>query len=85
MSNHVHFILSAINHDLSDILRDFKKFTSKQITEAIENNRQESRRDWMLEIFRAQGEKIAGIRIINSGDKIINPRSCTALHLSFKR
>ena len=57
MSNHVHLILSAKNHDLSDILRDFKKYTSKQIIKAIEGNRQESRREWMLKIFRAQGAK----------------------------
>ena len=36
MSNHVHLIASAKNENLSDILRDFKKFTSKQIIAAIE-------------------------------------------------
>ena|SRR5437762_3569625 len=45
MSNHVHLIASARNEDLSDILRDFKKFTSKQIISAIENNEHESRKD----------------------------------------
>jgi REP element-mobilizing transposase RayT len=38
MSNHVHLIASAINENLSDILRDFKKFTSKQIIAAIIKN-----------------------------------------------
>ena len=57
MSNHLHLIVSAKNNDLSDVLRDFKKFTSKQIIAAIENIRHESRRDWMLNIFRVQGEK----------------------------
>lgn len=28
MSNHCHLIISAKNEDLSDIIRDFKKFTS---------------------------------------------------------
>ena len=55
MSNHLHLVVSAKNEDLSDILRDFKKFTSKQIIEAIINNKQESRRDWMLDIFRKAG------------------------------
>ena len=31
MSHHLHIIVSAKNNDLSEILRDFKKFTSKQI------------------------------------------------------
>src|SRR5687767_15447396 len=56
MSNHVHMISSAINNDLSDILRDFKKFTSKEIVKAIKNNKHESRREWMLKIFKESGE-----------------------------
>src|SRR5437773_3330153 len=52
MSNHVHLIASAVNEDLSDILRDLKKYTSKQIIAAIEKNEHESRRDWMLDLFR---------------------------------
>jgi REP element-mobilizing transposase RayT len=56
MSNHVHLIASAKNCDFSEILRDFKKFTSKQIIKAIEENQHESRREWMLKIFRQQGE-----------------------------
>src|SRR5882672_4363413 len=35
MTNHLHLIGSAKNADLSDILRDFKKYTSRQITQAI--------------------------------------------------
>ena len=57
MSNHLHLIGSAKNEDLSDILRDFKKFTSKQIIEAIINNKQESRKGWMLRIFKEEGSK----------------------------
>jgi putative transposase len=56
MSNHLHLIASAENHDLSDILRDFKKFTSKKILSAIETNRRESRKEWMMEIFKKAGE-----------------------------
>src|SRR4029078_10048943 len=37
--------------------RDFKKFTSKQIIAAIRNNERESRKDWMLSIFKQQGAK----------------------------
>jgi REP element-mobilizing transposase RayT len=55
MSSHVHLIASAKQNDLSEILRDLKKFTSKQIIGAIELNGQESRRDWMLRVFREQG------------------------------
>ncbi len=49
MSNHVHCILSTENN-LSDIVRDLKKYSSKKILETV-NSEIESRRDWLLMIF----------------------------------
>jgi len=50
-SSHLHMICRAEKgNNLSDILRDFKTFTSKKIIEQIENE-PESRREWMLEYF----------------------------------
>jgi len=57
MSNHIHLVVSAKNEDTSDIIRDFKKYTSKQIIKAISDNKSESRREWMLQLFREQGNK----------------------------
>ena len=57
MSNHIHLIISAADGNLSNILRDFKMFTSREIITAIESNKQESRRNWMLWIFRKAGEE----------------------------
>jgi REP element-mobilizing transposase RayT len=57
ISNHLHLVISTRNENLSDVLRDFKKYTSKQIIKAISKNKQESRREWMLEIFRREGAK----------------------------
>jgi REP element-mobilizing transposase RayT len=55
MSNHTHWMLSAKNNYLSDVLRDFKKFTGKSIINAIAENKHENRKDWMMRIFREQG------------------------------
>jgi REP element-mobilizing transposase RayT len=56
MSNHVHLICSAKEPFLlSDILRDFKKYTSAQLLKTIEDNTQESRKSWMLWIFKKAG------------------------------
>ena len=56
MSNHVHCILSAKNDNLSAIIRDFKKYTSKAILQSIAEE-PESRREWMLFQFkRAAGQ-----------------------------
>ena len=60
MPNHLHLIVSAKGSTgLSDILRDFKKFTSAEIIRAIENNSKESRKGWMLWIFSKAGENNA--------------------------
>jgi len=56
MSNHLHLIVSAKNGNLSDILRDFKKFTSQTIIKQIEKNAEESRKAWMLWIFKQAGD-----------------------------
>ncbi|CAG5084048.1 REP-associated tyrosine transposase [Parvicella tangerina] len=57
MSNHVHFIGKAKEgFELSNILRDFKRHTSKQVIKAIQENPQESRKEWMLSIFKKSGE-----------------------------
>ena len=57
MSNHVHLIIKAEEgFVLPDIIRDLKKFTSKKIIKAIEENPQESLKEWMLTIFKNAGE-----------------------------
>jgi putative transposase len=58
MTNHLHLIMSSDGRNTQeDIIRDFKKFTSKRCLEFIESNEQESRRSWMLWIFRSAGQK----------------------------
>lgn len=51
MSNHIHLIVQSSDGKLSDLIRDFKKFTAKNILESIQNE-PESRREWMLERFK---------------------------------
>lgn len=57
MPNHIHLLVTADEKPLSDILRDFKTYTSKQLFEAISQNTQESRRDWMTELFKKAGRE----------------------------
>ena len=48
MSNHIHLINSSQAENLSDIIKDFKKYTSKKNAKAIEDNPHESRKEWLL-------------------------------------
>ncbi len=52
MSNHLHVIMRSKTGKLSDVVRDFKKHTSKQILKEISTNPKESRRDWLMMIFQ---------------------------------
>lgn len=56
MSNHVHLIVRSEQEDLSGVIRDLKKFTSKKLFAAIEANTEESRRNWIIAIFKKNGE-----------------------------
>ncbi len=58
MSNHVHLIARAKEGFLlQDIIRDFKKYTSKLLIKTIQANRQEGRKDWMIAIFSKSGKQ----------------------------
>jgi REP element-mobilizing transposase RayT len=52
MSNHVHVLVRSQINDLSGTIRDFKKFTSKAIIQAISEATSESRKEWMLRLFQ---------------------------------
>jgi REP element-mobilizing transposase RayT len=56
MSNHLHLIISAKENNLSNVLGDFKKFTSKELIKSILSNQVESRKEWMIKIFKEAGE-----------------------------
>lgn len=56
MPNHVHLILSSSTNKIEYIVRDLKKYCSKQIVQAIKESNTESRKEWMLNIFNFAGK-----------------------------
>ena len=78
MSNHLH-LLSALDKEMqynderlefSNVIRDFKKFTSKKIIDCIQNNQEESRKEWMMNRFWFAGNndrKIKNYRFWQEG------------------
>jgi REP element-mobilizing transposase RayT len=72
MSNHLHLIASAQEgSSLSDILRDFKKYTSKTLLKAIQQEN-ESRREWLLNRFAYAGandSKITNYKFWQQGNE----------------
>lgn len=61
MPSHVHLIFRSSKEQPMELLRDFKKHTAKKLLEAIENNPQESRKEWLLWMFERAGEKQGNI------------------------
>ncbi|WP_163323670.1 REP-associated tyrosine transposase [Draconibacterium mangrovi] len=76
MTNHLHLVIRTKEvASLSDILRDYKKYTSKAIKSAIVENLQESRKEWLLEQF----ETSEGFRFWRSDNKPIELWSNTVI------
>jgi REP element-mobilizing transposase RayT len=70
MPSHLHLIARTSKVPLSEIMRDFKKFTSKEIVKVI-NRINESRKSWMLEIFSqvADGlERVSDYKVWQDGN-----------------
>ena len=74
MSNHIHLIASCEN-DLASVMRDFKSFTSKQFSKAIDTA-EESRKDWLFGKFR-----FAANRDLRSKDFTL----CTEIPIKIKK
>ena len=86
MSSHIHLIIRAKeDYNLSDILRDFKKFTSSRLIKSIsDTNEPESRREWMLWMFERAAKKTVEIQIINFGNKTTTQKSFLVINFCIK-
>jgi len=59
MPSHVHMIVGSNKNKLEDIVRDMKSHTSSAIRKALNNNPQESRKEWLIWMFERAGKKNA--------------------------
>ena len=62
MPSHVHLIFRSAEADPSGLIRDFKGFTSRKMLKTIEENAQESRKEWMLWMFEKAGKKNSNVK-----------------------
>lgn len=61
MPSHIHLIFRSSLDDPSGLIRDFKGYTAKKILKQIENNPQESRKEWLLWMFERAGKKNSNV------------------------
>ena len=57
MPSHVHLVFRSDSEDPSGLIRDFKKHTAKKVIEAIRDNPQESRKEWLLWMLKKAGKQ----------------------------
>lgn len=57
MSSHVHLIIGSTGEPMQGILRDMKRHTAKVILKLIEEHNQESRKEWLLWMFKRAGSR----------------------------
>ena len=62
MPNHVHMVFRSHIGDPSGLLRDFKGFTARKLIKTIEDNPQESRKEWLLCMMERAGKKNSNVR-----------------------
>ena len=53
MSSHIHLIVRQKDGKFNEWIRDFKSYTAKKLLSAIDNNEKESRKEWMLYMFKS--------------------------------
>ncbi|TYP75975.1 REP-associated tyrosine transposase [Aquimarina intermedia] len=61
MPSHVHLIFRSSKEDPSGLLRDFKGFTAKKLIKTIQENQQESRKEWLLWMMEKAGKKNSNV------------------------
>jgi putative transposase len=75
-------IISAVDgYEIPNILRDLKKFTSVRILDEIKSSRRESRRTWMLQIFKRNGRKNYNNRFYQLWQQNYHPIKLNTNHL----
>ena len=62
MTNHVHLVFRSVDGlDPANLLGDVKRFTSKAIVKAIQENPRESRKEFLLEQFKMAASKSSNV------------------------
>jgi len=62
MPSHVHLIFRAKDNNPGEVLKSFKVHTSKALQKMIEENLQESRKDWLLEMMERAGKMNSNVK-----------------------
>ena len=70
MPSHLHLIISAVNNNFSEIIRDFKKFTSQKILKLLKKTARRAEEIGFYGYLEKQVKTMNLIQLINFGNRI---------------
>lgn len=62
MPSHIHLIFRSAEGKPSELIRDLKEFTSRKLIEAVQDNNQESRKEWLLWMLKKAGQRNSNVK-----------------------
>ncbi|MCT4638674.1 MAG: transposase [Bacteroidales bacterium] len=62
LPSHVHLIFRAKNSNPGQLIKELKTYTSKKLQKMIAENPKESRRNWLLWLFRLSGKRNSNVK-----------------------
>jgi len=62
LPSHVHIIFRDANNDPGKLIKEIKTYTSKELQKLILENPQESRKEWILWMFKRAGIKNSNVK-----------------------
>ena len=83
MSNHIHMIIRANENSdgLSAIIRDMKKYTSKELLKWVRESNKESRKEWLEVVFKYHAKYNSNNKTYQVWQQNNQPKVC--LHPKF--
>ncbi len=79
MPSHLHMIARVQEGKLSDVLRDFKSYTAKRLLELIANEPGESRKEWLMRLFKEAAQETKQNQDLMFWQKTTHPIEITHL------
>lgn len=61
MPSHIHLLFRAANENPSDLIRDIKGFTARKMIQTIQENPQESRKEWLVSMMGKAGKENSNV------------------------
>ncbi len=77
MPSHLHILARVQQGRLSDVIRDMKSFTAKKLLEDIANEPGESRKEWLMRLFREAASRTEQNQHLMFWQKTVHPIEIT--------